>query len=97
MQLLRPSEHTKAHRHTGNIIYQVAKGEGYSVIGGQRFDWKEKDIFCVPSWIWHEHCNTKDSDDACLFSFHDLPTMRKLGFYVEQALEENGGHQIAEA
>lgn len=94
MQLLRPGEHTKAHRHTGNIIYQVAKGTGYSIIDGQRFDWKEKDIFCVPTWMWHEHCNTDASDDACLFSFHDLPTMKKLGFYAEQAFADNGGHQI---
>lgn len=94
MQLLRPSEHTKAHRHTGNVIYQVAKGEGYSIIDGQRFDWKEKDIFCVPTWMWHEHCNISSSDDACLFQFNDLPTMTKLGFYAEQALNENDGHQI---
>ena len=26
MQMLRPGEHTKAHRHTGSFIYQVAKG-----------------------------------------------------------------------
>lgn len=96
MQLLRPSEHTKAHRHTGNIIYQVAKGRGYSVINGQRFDWKEKDIFCVPTWMFHEHCNLDDRDDACLFSFHDLPTMKKLGFYAEEALNENNGHQVVE-
>jgi gentisate 1,2-dioxygenase len=96
MQLLRPGEHTKAHRHTGNIVYQVAKGRGYSVINGQRFDWKEKDIFCVPTWMFHEHCNLDERDNACLFSFHDLPTMRKLGFYAEQALEDNGGHQVVE-
>ena len=93
MQMLRPAEQTKAHRHTGNVIYQVAKGEGYSVVGGRRFDWQEKDIFCVPAWTWHEHANTDSSDDACLFSFNDFPTMEKLGFYVEQALEDNDGHQ----
>lgn len=93
MQMLRPGERTKAHRHTGNVIYQVAKGSGYSIIGGKRFDWKEKDIFCVPTWTFHEHGNANASDDACLFSFHDLPTMKKLGFYAEQALDENGGHQ----
>ena len=26
MQMLRPSEHTRAHRHTGSFMYQVAKG-----------------------------------------------------------------------
>lgn len=93
MQMLRPGEHTKAHRHTGSIIYQCAKGEGYSIINGKRFDWKERDIFCVPSWMFHEHVNKSSSDDACLFSFHDLPVMRALNLYYEEALKENGGHQ----
>ena len=93
MQLLRPGERTRAHRHTGNAIYQVARGSGHSIIGGRRFDWTERDIFCVPPWTWHEHANASDGDDAVLFSFDDLPVMRKLGFYAEQALEEGGGHQ----
>lgn len=94
MQMLRPGEHTKAHRHTGSIMYQVAKGEGYSIINGKRFDWRERDIFCVPSWMFHEHVNGSSSDDACLFSFHDLPVMRALNLYYEEALAENNGHQI---
>ncbi len=93
MQMLRPSEHTKAHRHTGNVIYQVAKGKGYSVIAGVRYDWQEKDIFCVPAWTWHEHCNLADNDDACLWQVNDFPVMEKLKFYREQAYPENGGHQ----
>src|SRR5258708_7430289 len=32
MQLLRPGEKTKAHRHTRSIIYQVAKGSGHSIV-----------------------------------------------------------------
>lgn len=94
MQMLRPGEHTKAHRHTGSIMYQVAKGHGYSIINGKHFDWRERDIFCVPSWMFHEHVNGSSSDDACLFSFHDLPVMRALNLYYEEALAENGGHQI---
>jgi len=93
MQMLRPGEHTRAHRHTGSIMYQVAKGRGYSVIDGRRFDWQEKDIFCVPSWAVHEHANLSDNDDACLFSFNDLPVMRALGLYREEAWADNGGHQ----
>ncbi|MGC3985162.1 MAG: cupin domain-containing protein [Pseudorhodoferax sp.] len=50
----------KAHRHTGSFLYQVAKGRGYSVVDGQRFDWQERDIFCVPSWALHEHANASD-------------------------------------
>lgn len=95
MQLLRPGEHTKAHRHTGSFLYHVAKGEGYSVINGERFDWKEHDIFCVPSWMFHEHANASQSDDACLFCFNDLPVMHSLGLYREEALADNGGYQQA--
>ncbi len=94
MQLLRPSEHTKAHRHTGNIIYQVAKGEGYSIINGQRFDWKEEGYLLRPDLDVARTLHTQSGDDACLFSFNDLPTMRKLGFYAEQAFVDNDGHQI---
>lgn len=93
MQLLRPGFVGKAHRHTGSFLYQVAKGQGYSIINGHRFDWNQRDIFCVPSWSWHEHVNTSTTEDACLFCFSDLPVMEKLGLYREEALAENGGHQ----
>ena len=93
IQMLRPGERTRAHREVGNFVYQCAKGSGHSIINGQRFDWQERDIFVVPSWMFHEHCNASDSEDACLFSFHDLPVMRALGLYRQEALAENGGHQ----
>ena len=93
MQMLRPGERTEAHRHTGSFLYHVAKGSGHSVIDGRRYDWSERDIFCVPSWAWHEHANASGTEDACLFCLSDLPVMRALGLYREQAFGENGGRQ----
>lgn len=93
IQLLRDGERTKAHRHTGSIVYNVAKGSGHSIIAGKRYDWKKNDIFVVPSWAWHEHVNGSDREDAVLFSFSDVPSMQALGLYREEALAENGGHQ----
>jgi gentisate 1,2-dioxygenase len=84
LQLLEPGEQTKAHRHTGSAIYQVAQGRGRSMIGGQRFDWEEKDIFALPSWAVHSHANASSSEDAVLFSFNDFPAMRALALYREQ-------------
>ncbi|HUN69684.1 MAG TPA: cupin domain-containing protein [Burkholderiales bacterium] len=84
LQLLAPGERTRSHRHTGSVIYQVAQGRGTSTVGGQRFDWEEKDIFCVPSWCEHAHANASTSDDAVLFSFNDFPAMRALGLLREQ-------------
>jgi gentisate 1,2-dioxygenase len=97
IQLLRAGEATHAHRHTGSVCYTVAKGSGHSVIDGQRFDWNKNDIFVVPPWAIHEHANQSASEDAVLFSFHDLPTMRTLGLYKEEAYTENGGHQAITA
>ncbi|HEX7052707.1 MAG TPA: cupin domain-containing protein [Burkholderiales bacterium] len=85
LQLLRPGEATRAHRHTGSAIYQVAKGRGWSEISGQRFEWREKDIFALPSWAPHRHGNASSREEAVLFSFDDLPAMRALGLYRESA------------
>lgn len=93
MQLLPPNFKGKAHKHTGSFVYQCAKGKGYSIINGERFDWAARDIFCVPSWAWHEHHNLSETEDACLFSFNDLPVIEKLGLYQERKLEDNNGHQ----
>jgi gentisate 1,2-dioxygenase len=91
LQLLRPGERTEAHRHTGSVLYQVAKGSGWSVIGGKRFDWEEKDVFCVPSWAPHAHANASATEDACLFSFNDFPVMRSLAIYREEPGPAPGG------
>ena len=33
------------------------------------------------------------SEDACLFTFNDLPVMHALGLYREEAFGDNGGRQ----
>ena len=93
MQLLPAGFKGKAHKHTGSFVYQCAKGSGYSIINGQRLNWKERDIFCVPSWAWHEHHNLSETEDACLFNFNDLPVIEGLGLFQGRELEENNGHQ----
>jgi gentisate 1,2-dioxygenase len=71
---------SKFKRHTGSVIYQVASGHGWSEIGEQRFEWEEKDIFCIPSWTRYRH---GASSEAVLFSFNDFPAMKALGLYRE--------------
>jgi gentisate 1,2-dioxygenase len=93
IQLLRPGEATRAHRHTGNIVYTGALGSGVAIINGRKFLWEEGDIFVVPSWAWHEFANASNRDDAVLFSFHDLPAMKALGLYRMEPYGDHGGHQ----
>ena len=78
LELIRGSG--KPRRHTGSVIYQVASGSGCSEVGGQRFEWEEKDIFCVPSWALYRH---GAPSDAVLFSFNDFPAMKSLALWRE--------------
>jgi len=79
LELIR--ETTKPVRHTGSVIYQVAAGRGWSQVGEERFEWEEKDIFCIPSWTRYQHGAREDS---VLFSFNDIPAMRALGLFREE-------------
>jgi gentisate 1,2-dioxygenase len=84
LQLLRHGEHTLAHRHVAGTVYHVAEGGGYSVVGGERFDWEEGDTFVVPAWTWHEHA--AEQGEAVLFSFSDRPILQAFGLDREEAL-----------
>ena len=88
IQLLRPGERTKAHRHTSTSIYHAFRGSGTTMINGEPFHWEKGDTFIVPLWSWHEHANRSAKEEAILFSMHDLPILRAFGLYREEAQEE---------
>ena len=83
MQLLRPGERTRARRGVCCTNYHVVEGAGYSVVGDQRLDWEDKDVFAVPTWTFCEHVNSGDRS-AFLFSFSDAPVMKALSLYRDQ-------------
>jgi gentisate 1,2-dioxygenase len=87
IQMLRPAEHTLPHRQTGSAVYHVVKGNGETVIDGQRFVWTKGDIFVVPPWAAHEHANSSNSEDAVLFSIQDTPVLERLNLYREEGLD----------
>ena len=91
VQLLRPGESTKAHRHTASAIYHVVEGSGHSVVDGQQLTWRDKDVFCVPGWTFHEHVNASATEPAVLFSFTDAPVLKALSLFREQPHPQ--GHQ----
>ena len=93
IQMVRAGVHTKAHRHTASKVYQVFRGEGYSVIDGKRFDWEQGDFLVVPSWAWHEHVNESDQE-VILFSIQDTPIMKSMSLYREEPYPENAGNQL---
>jgi gentisate 1,2-dioxygenase len=83
MQMLRPGEKTAARRRVCCTNYHVVAGSGCSLVGGQRLDWEDKDVFTVPTWTFCEHMNSGDRP-AFLFSFSDAPVMKALHLYREE-------------
>jgi gentisate 1,2-dioxygenase len=83
IQLLRPQEKTRTHRHTSTSLYHVFKGQGRTSVGGTRLEWKKGDSFVVPLWQRHSHENVSD-DEAILFSINDRPVMESLRLYREE-------------
>jgi 1-hydroxy-2-naphthoate dioxygenase len=83
VQLLRPRERTRAHRHNSRTIYQAFRGRGVTVVEDERLEWSEYDKFFVPPWRWHYHENPSDQE-AILYSITDWPAMLALGLYREE-------------
>ena len=78
IQLLPRGFRGQSSQVTDSTIFHVVEGQGRSVIGDQVFEWREKDIFVVPSWV---SCRHETDADAVLFSFSDRPVQQALGLW----------------
>jgi hypothetical protein len=58
------------------VAYAAGKGADYPVMGGQRFDWGDKDMFTVPMWTFYEYVNNGDRPPERRFR----PRARKPGY-----------------
>ena len=52
-----PACHTETHKHGWATVY-VLSGHGYSIVDGDRYDWRVGDMINVPAGAWHQHFNT---------------------------------------
>lgn len=73
----------QTHRHNCTTVYHAFQGSGVTVVGDQRIEWGEGDIFTVPPWTWHHHENPSGGD-ALLYSITDRPAMTALGLCREE-------------
>jgi gentisate 1,2-dioxygenase len=89
IQMLRPGERTRGHRHTSTSIYHAFRGSGTTVINGESFPWDKGDTFVVPLWHWHEHANRSQKEEAILFSMNDAPVLKAFGLYREEGQGES--------
>lgn len=73
-------------RETASAVYHVVSGRGHTIIGGERFDWKDQDTFCIPSWT--KYCHLAEAEQTVyLYRFDDTPMLKLLGYYREEGKE----------
>jgi gentisate 1,2-dioxygenase len=87
IQMLRPGEVTKTHRHNYSTVYHAFRGSGTMIVNGEPFHWEQGDCFVLPLWAWHSHQNRSKNDEAILFSVSDRPVMEALQLFREEAGE----------
>ena len=85
LQLLPAGFRGEAWRATDATVYCVAEGRGQSHIGGQgvndqTLEWREHDVFVVPSWSPASH---ETEREAVLFGFSDRAAQQALGLWRE--------------
>src|SRR5437870_5346705 len=67
IQMLRPGEVTRPHRHTCIVRYHVVQGDGTCVLDqdeSKALEWEGHDSFEIPSWRWHQHRNRSKTQPA---------------------------------
>jgi gentisate 1,2-dioxygenase len=89
-QLLRPGEETRFKRETSSTFMVVMDGQGYTEVGGRRFDWNSNDIVVMPNFLWRRHVNTGKTD-AVLYTVSDAALMKNIGQYRAQGRTNDGG------
>jgi gentisate 1,2-dioxygenase len=80
LQLLPADFRGKFYRSTDATVYCAVEGCGLSHIGGKVFEWREHDVFVVPSWCPVSH---EAETQSVLFSFSDRTAQKALGLWRE--------------
>lgn len=70
MQEIPPGSRSGRHRHIAEELVLVMSGKGYDVHDGQRWDWEEGDMICIPVMTDHQHFNTGREPAVLL---HSMP------------------------
>ena len=84
---LPPGKKSGEHRHNFEAILHVLEGVGYTMIDGNRYDWKAGDTMTVPPMAPHQHFNGDPNARARIIAVTSLPLMRNLGTFRYEQLQ----------
>jgi gentisate 1,2-dioxygenase len=79
LQILKPGEVARPHRHSMNALRFVMDGRGAStIVNGKSCEMEEGDLVITPGMTWHEHVHHGDAP-IVWFDALDVPLHRYLG------------------
>ena len=70
---------TGKHRHTSEAMMYALSGEAYTIIDGERIDWKASDAIAMPAMCWHQHFNASTEKPFCYLAASNYPMTVNLG------------------
>jgi gentisate 1,2-dioxygenase len=79
--------HTGSHVHQGGLGLYILRGKGYTIVNGERFDWKAGDLLVLPvlpGGCEHQHFNEDPDVSSLWVAFHYEPMMYVTGSQLEQ-------------
>jgi gentisate 1,2-dioxygenase len=77
------------HRHQGGVIIYVLDGKGYSIVDGERVDWKTGDLVLLPmkpEEVVHQHFNDRPEPSTWV-AFYNIPIIEHIAAEMEQMEE----------
>lgn len=70
-QEISPRSRSGKQRCQGGVVFVVVEGVGYTVIDGERYDWKKNDLLQLPikpDGVTFQHFNASDREVALLIA-----------------------------
>lgn len=91
VQMVKPGEIAKMHRHSiGAFRFVIGGSGGVTTVDGRRFVMERYDLVLTPQWTWHEHSNDA-ADPMIWIDGHDMPLMRALDTIFFQSFKAHNG------
>lgn len=89
LQLIRPGEVARAHKHTAFALRFIIEGHGaFTAVGGEKVVMERGDVVLTPTWEFHDHGNESNEPMIWLDGL-DLPLLHLMPLNFGQQYKDS--------
>ena len=92
--------HSGKHNHQGTTALFVLDGEGYTIVDGEKVEWKKGDLILLPikpGGVDHQHFNRDPNKPARWLALSYRPFKEAMAQFIEQKEDAPGYHSDKQA